>query len=75
MPVTDGCEPPCGCWELNLGPLEEQSELSTAEASLQPSSTVLMLWTLLEMGVLGGEEMGLGCELSISLLGGGGGDS
>ena len=18
------CEPPCGCWELNLGPLEEQ---------------------------------------------------
>jgi hypothetical protein len=23
--VTDGCEPPCGCWELNSGPLEEQS--------------------------------------------------
>jgi hypothetical protein len=23
-PITDGCEPPCGCWELNLGPLEEQ---------------------------------------------------
>jgi len=20
---TDGCEPPCGCWELNSGPLEE----------------------------------------------------
>jgi hypothetical protein len=19
--VTDGCELPCGCWELNLGPL------------------------------------------------------
>jgi hypothetical protein len=19
-PVTDGCEPPCGCWELNSGP-------------------------------------------------------
>jgi hypothetical protein len=19
--VRDGCEPPCGCWELNLGPL------------------------------------------------------
>jgi hypothetical protein len=25
-PVTDGCEPPCGCWELNPGPLEEQPD-------------------------------------------------
>jgi hypothetical protein len=25
--VIDGCELPCGCWELNLGPLEEQSAL------------------------------------------------
>jgi hypothetical protein len=24
-PITDGCEPPCGCWELNPDPLEEQS--------------------------------------------------
>lgn len=22
--VTSGCELPCRCWELNLGPLEEQ---------------------------------------------------
>ncbi|MCI8716423.1 MAG: solute-binding protein, partial [Oscillospiraceae bacterium] len=22
--VMDGCEPPCGCWDLNSGPLEEQ---------------------------------------------------
>jgi hypothetical protein len=21
----DGCEPPCGCWDLNSGPSEEQS--------------------------------------------------
>jgi len=35
-PITDGCEPPCGCWELNSGPLEEQSVLLTAEPSLQP---------------------------------------
>jgi hypothetical protein len=21
--ITDGCEPPCSCWELNSGPLEE----------------------------------------------------
>jgi hypothetical protein len=23
--VTDGCEPPCGCWDLNSGLSEEQS--------------------------------------------------
>jgi hypothetical protein len=22
-PITDSCEPPCGCWDLNSGPLEE----------------------------------------------------
>ena len=27
----------CGCWEFNLGPLEEQLVLLTAEPSLQPS--------------------------------------
>ena len=26
-PFTDGCELPCGCWELNSGPLEEHSVL------------------------------------------------
>jgi hypothetical protein len=35
-PITDGCEPPCGCWDLNSGPLEEQSVLLTTEPSLQP---------------------------------------
>jgi hypothetical protein len=34
--ITDGCEPPYGCWELNSRPLEEQSVLLTAEPSLQP---------------------------------------
>ena len=34
--IIDGCEPPCGCWELNSGPLEEQSVLLTTEPSLQP---------------------------------------
>jgi hypothetical protein len=34
--ITDGCEPPCGCWELNSVPLEEHSVLLTAEPSLQP---------------------------------------
>jgi hypothetical protein len=35
-PITDGCEPPCGSWELNSGPLEEQMVFLTAEPSLQP---------------------------------------
>jgi hypothetical protein len=35
-PITNGCEPPCGCWELNLSPLEEQSVLLTTEPPLQP---------------------------------------
>jgi hypothetical protein len=36
-PITDGCEAPCGCWELNPGPLEEQSVLLTTKPSLQTS--------------------------------------
>jgi hypothetical protein len=39
-PITVGRELPCGCWELNSGPLEEQSVLLTAEPSLQPSILV-----------------------------------
>jgi hypothetical protein len=38
--ITDGCEPPCGCWELNSGPLEEQLVLLTAEPSLYPHNWV-----------------------------------
>ena len=34
--VTDSCELSCGCWRLNLGPLEEQPVLLTAEPSFQP---------------------------------------
>lgn len=34
--ITDGNEPPCGCWGLNSGPLEEQAELLTSEPSPQP---------------------------------------
>jgi hypothetical protein len=35
-PITDGCESPCGCWELNSGPREEKSVLLATEPSLQP---------------------------------------
>jgi hypothetical protein len=41
-PVTDGCEPPCKCWKLNLGLLEEQSVLLTPEPSLQPDNFSFM---------------------------------
>jgi hypothetical protein len=34
--ITDGCEPPCGYWDLNSGPSEEQSVLLPAEPSHQP---------------------------------------
>jgi hypothetical protein len=34
-PMTDGCEPPSGCWESNPGALEEQPMLFlTPESSL-----------------------------------------
>ena len=36
--VTDSCEPPWDCWELYLGPMEEQSVLTTAEPSFQSPS-------------------------------------
>jgi hypothetical protein len=34
--IMGGCEPPCGCWNLNSGPSEEQSVLLLAEPSFQP---------------------------------------
>ena len=42
--VTDGCESPCGSWESNLDPLEEQLVLLTVVFSLQdPPSRFLLL--------------------------------
>ena len=46
--ITDGCEPPCGCWELNSGPLEEQSVLLTPEPSFQPQLSGLEHLMLLQ---------------------------
>ena len=34
--VMNGCEPPCGCWELDPDPLEEQTMLLSIDPSLQP---------------------------------------
>ena len=33
--VTFSCEPPCGFWELNHGPLKEHSVLSMIEPLIQ----------------------------------------
>ena len=41
-PIIDGCEPPCGCWELKSGPLEEQSVLLTTEPYLQPPESYFL---------------------------------
>lgn len=34
--ITERCDSPCGCWELNPDPLAEQPVLLMAESSLQP---------------------------------------
>jgi hypothetical protein len=42
--VADGCEPP-GCWELNLGPLEEQAGSAlTLAPSLQPTHVTVVIY-------------------------------
>ena len=41
--IIDGYKPPCGYWELNLGPLEEQPVLLTAEPSFQPPRRLMVL--------------------------------
>lgn len=40
--VTDTCEVPCGCWESNLGPLEEQTMIFSCWA-ISPVSPQLHL--------------------------------
>jgi len=46
--ITGGCEPPCGSWDLNSRPSEEQSVLLTTDPSLQPVVLVLCwdLWSI-----------------------------
>ena len=45
--IMDGCEPSCGSWDLNSGPLEEQPVLLPAEPFHQPK------WCALESCVRG----------------------
>jgi hypothetical protein len=37
----DGYEPPCGCWDLNSGPSEEQLVFLPAKPSHQPQGILL----------------------------------
>jgi hypothetical protein len=48
-----GCEPPRGCWDLNSGPLEEQSVLLTTEPSLQPYLFIFIFnfFSFLKLGI------------------------
>lgn len=45
--LTDSCKMPFGCWQLKLGPLEEQLLLLTTELSLQPHET----WSFIDEGL------------------------
>jgi hypothetical protein len=40
--ITDGCKPPCDCWELNSGPLVEQAVLLSTEPSLPPPEELFL---------------------------------
>ena len=53
IPLLGGHGPPCNCWELNSGPLEEQLALLTAEPSLQPHCAKFhsFVWIFTCMGV------------------------
>jgi hypothetical protein len=63
-PITDGCKPLCGGWELNSGPLEEQSVLLTAEPSLQTKS----LDFILEISVEHEVQKSLSCVFKTMLF-------
>lgn len=52
--IVDSCELPCGCWELNLSPLEEQPVLLTVEQSLESHGhPFLLVCALLCIGTCG----------------------
>lgn len=40
-PKTDACDPPCGCWEVNLDLLQGKQMLLTASHFSSPRSTLL----------------------------------
>jgi hypothetical protein len=59
IPITDGCEPPCGCWDLNSEPLEEQSVLLTTQPSLQPDFEIFELVIIYLLNLLFWRYLGI----------------
>lgn len=47
--VAESCEQPCGCWELNPGPLQEQAAFSRVELLL--SSPRIHIFALILLNV------------------------
>lgn len=47
--VMNGCEPPCRCWDLNLGPLQElllttETTVQHPKVDLLPPHTVVYMY-------------------------------
>jgi hypothetical protein len=40
-PITDGCEPPCGYWDLNSGHLEEEWVSALNSWAISPAPNLL----------------------------------
>ena len=51
--ITDGCEPPCGCWGLNPGPLEEHPVFLSSETSLQNEKLIFKKSVFLYVALAG----------------------
>ena len=65
------CKPPCGCWDLNSGPPEEQLVLLTVEPSLQPqfttSTAIHYLQIIFSCGSMYGDWMTCTCSLPATI--------
>lgn len=60
-----GCEPPCGCWESNLGPLREHPMLQTTESVLQSHIWFICIKGSVYLMIKGQPEGGLSlCRVS-----------
>jgi hypothetical protein len=54
--VNDSCEPPFGCWELNLDSLEEQPVPLTTKTSLHPRKDTLVKLGFTVSSTLAGQQ-------------------
>ena len=46
--LKDRCEPPCGCWVLDLGLLQEQPVLLTTDSSFSSTVAFIYFWDYLK---------------------------